>query len=158
MSDIGKIQKINEMSANLKKHGFASSSEEAAKEAEKYFKEEIAKAEEGAEKMDSDIGKIERNLEVFKNFTSKEIEALKDDLHSVVEKMNEIVKFINRIEAQKKAPIDVPEEQEKMPKPPTRKQKQATLKNPDPKPKNERVGDLKPGDVSIEDTFYFGTK
>jgi hypothetical protein len=157
MSDIGKIQKINEMSANLKKHGFASSSEEAAREAEKFYSEEIVKAEEGADKMDNDVSKVERNFEMFKTNTSKELESIKGDLHGLVEKMNEIVKFINTVEAKQSRPIDVPEDQDKMPTPPTRQQKQATLKTEE-KPKNERVGKLKPGDVSIEDTFYFGTK
>jgi uncharacterized protein Yka (UPF0111/DUF47 family) len=156
MADIDKIRKINEMSATLKQHGFASSSDDAASKAQEVFKEKIADVEKGgAEKMaenNPDIAKIERNFDVFKATTHKQITSLKEDLHSVMEKMNQMIKVINELEKLKEDVTTIDEGGEKQ-----KRLAPKIVKKPR-KQKNQRTGDVEPGDVDLSETFYYGTK
>ena len=158
MSDIDKIMKVNEMSANLKKHGFAASSDEAAGQAQKVFNEKIADVEEkkeGDAEMvdDKDLSKIERNFEVFKSTTHQQLESVKGDLQTVMGKMNEMIKVINELEKLKDSVTTIDEgsnekQQRLAPK---------VVKKPKEE-KNQRTGDVQPGDVDLSETFYYGTK
>lgn len=159
MSDVDKIIKINEMSANLKKHGFAASSEDAASKAQDVFKEKIANVEDGgAAKMedDKDIARIERNFEVFKSATHQQLETVREDLHSVIEKMNEMIKVINELEKIKDSVTTIDEGKEKQ-----QRLAPKVVKKPmseKPKSNNPRSGDLSPDDVDLSETFYYGTR
>ncbi len=151
MSDIDKIRKINKMSAALKQHGFAATSDDAATKAQDVFKEKIADVEKSEVKMadDKDIAKLERNFEVFKSTTHQQLSSLKEDIHGVIEKMNQIIKVINELEKLKESVTTIDEGNEKQ-----RRLAPKVVK----KPKNQRTGDIEPGDVDLSETFYYGTR
>lgn len=153
MSDVGKIMKINEMSANLKKYGFAASSDDAASKAQDVFKEKIANVEDGgAVKMseDKDTARIERNFEVFKSTTHQQLEAVREDLSAVMGKMNEMIKVINELEKLKDSVTTIDEGDEKQ----TRLAPKVVKKPKEEK--NQRTGDMAPGDIDLSKTFYYG--
>jgi len=173
MSDIGKIMKINEMTQNLKKHGFAASSEEAAVQAQEVFKEKVADVEKaadvekvddvetgGAEEMagNEDVAKIERNFEVFKSTTHQQISSMKEELNTVVGKMNEMIKVINELEKLKDSVTTIDEGgSEKQ----HRLAPKIVKKPKEEKPSGNnhpRSGDVQPGDISLADTFYYGNR
>ena len=143
------------MSATLKQHGFANSSDEAANQAQGVFKEKIAEPEKKEEKPmtnNPDIAKLERNFDVFKSNTQQQLSALKDDIHNVFEKMNEMIKTINELEKLKNDVTTIDEGKEKQ-------QRLAPKMVKKPKEvKNQRVGELTPDDVNLNETFYFGNK
>ena len=155
MSDIEKIRKINEMSATLKQHGFAQSSDEAANQAQSVYKEKIADAEKKEDKTmtnEPDIAKLERNFDVFRSTTQQQLNALKDDLHSVIEKMNQMIKVVNELEKLKDDVTTIDEGKEKQ-----KRLAPKMVKKPK-EPKNQRVGELKPGDINLNETFYYGNR
>ncbi len=154
MSDIDKIRKINEMSATLKQHGFAATSDDAATKAQDVFKEKIADVEKSEAKMADDKGmeKLERNFEVFKSTTHQQLEAVRGDLHSVIEKMNQMIKVINELEKLKDSVTTIDEGSEKQ-----KRLAPKVVKKPKEQ-KNQRTGDVKPGDVDLSETFYYGTR
>jgi len=165
MSDIDKIMKVNEMSANLKKHGFAASSDEAAGQAQEVFKEKIAGVEEkrseenigDAEMADNkDLEKIERNFEVFKSTTHEQLESVKGELQTVVGKMNEMIKIINELEKLKDSVTTINdgsnEKQQRLAPKVVQKPKE------DKPASHPRSGSAQPGDVDLSDTFYCGTR
>jgi hypothetical protein len=159
MSDIDKVMKINKMSATLKQHGFAESSEEAASQAQEVFNQKIAEtqkpAEEAGQMSNDDIAKVERNFEVFKSTTTQQLNSLKDDVHNVVEKMNEIIKAINELEKIKESVTTIDEGDEKQ----KRLAPKVVKKPKEDKPKNHpRSGDTQPGDIDLNETFYYGTR
>jgi glutamine synthetase adenylyltransferase len=154
MGGIDKIRKINEMSATLRQHGFAASSDDAASKAQDVFKEKIADVEKSEVKMadDKDIAKLERNFEVFKSTTHKQLSSLREDVHSVIEKMNQIIKAINELEKLKDSVTTIDEGKEKQ-----KRLAPKIVKKPKEQ-KNQRTGDMKPGDVDLSETFYYGTR
>lgn len=155
MSDIDKIRKINEMSATLKQHGFAATSDDAATKAQDVFKEKIADVEKGGEAEmadDKDRAKMERNFEVFKSTTQQQLTSLKDDVQSVIGKMNEMIKVINELEKLKDSVTTIDEGSEKQ-----KRLAPKVVKKPKEQ-KNQRTGDVKPGDVDLSETFYYGTR
>lgn len=164
MSDIDKIIKINKMSAHLKAHGFAATSDDAATQAQDVYKQKIAdaekpkaqKTEEGAEKMSNeDIEKIKRNLDVFKSATQQELGAIKENVSNVISKMNEIVKAINELEKLKDSVTTIDEGGEKQ----QRLAPKVVKKPAEEKPKNHpRSGSSQPGDIDLNKTFYYGNK
>jgi hypothetical protein len=158
MSDIDKIMKVNEMSANLKKHGFAASADEASGQAQEVFKEKIADVEKkGDAEMadDKDVARIERNFETFKSATHQQLEAVRGDLQAVMAKMNEMIKVINELEKLKDSVTTIDEGEEKQ----TRLAPKVVKKPKEDKPKtNPRSGDMKPGDIDLSETFYYGTR
>jgi hypothetical protein len=176
MSDIDKIMKINEMTQNLKKHGFAASSEEAAEQAQNVFKEKVADVEkpESAEKTDDnksadakeggaeemagneDTAKIERNFEVFKSSAQKQIDSMKEELGTVIGKMNEMIRVINELEKLKDSVTSIDEggseKQRRLAPKIVKKPKEEKSNN------HPRSGDSQPGDVNLAETFYYGNK
>ena len=156
MNDIEKIKKINEMSGYLKEKGFASSYDEAVQQAEEVFSEKLAQKDEPAQ-TGGDLApaeKLERNFEVFKNYTNKELQNLREDMRGVIEKLNEMVQVINRLEKSGSSPVAVQKTEEKG-------EAQARLDTEQKSSEtNQRVGSHKPGDeaVSIEKAFYYGNK
>lgn len=166
MSDISKVMKVNEMTQNLKKHGFAASSEEAASQAQDVYKEKTAEAgksadeETGGEKQmagSDDMAKVERNFEVFKSSTQKQIDSVKEELSTVIGKMNEMIKAINELEKLKDSVTNIDdggsEKQQRLAPKVVKKPKEEKQDNNHP-----RSGDSKPGDVDLSQTFYYGNK
>ena len=159
MSDVDKIIKINEMSANLKKHGFAESADDASSKAQDVFKEKIANVEEkkGDELMtnDNDVSKMQRNFEVFKSSMQSQLESVKGDISSVMGKMNEMIKIINELEKLKDSVTTIDDgSNEKQ----QRLAPKVVKKSAEEKPQNSnpRSGDMKPGDIDLSNTFYCG--
>ena len=160
MSDIDKVMKINKMSETLKQHGFAESSEEAASQAQEVFNQKIAEVQkpvkEGGQMSNDNIAKVERNFEVFKSTTTEQINSMKEDIHKVIQKMNEMIKAITELEKLKASVTTIdeggPEKQQRLAPKIVKKPKEE-------KPANHpRSGDTKPGDIDLNDTFYYGTR
>ena len=148
------MMKINELARELKEKGMADSSEEASKMAEQFLKKNILP--ESSEKTD-DYDKHEVLLERLQRKLNNELGSLKDQLSSVVNELAFLKEDIKRIKLAKipEPVINVERVEEK----PEQEGKQSTLAADEKKePTNQRTGDLKPGDVNIEDYFYFGNK
>lgn len=160
MSDIEKVMKINKMSETLKQHGFAENSEEASSQAQKVFNQKIAEtkkpAEEEGQMSNEDLAKVERNFDVFKSSTTEQLNSMRDDIHKVIQKMNEMIKAITELEKLKDSVTTIdeggPEKQQRLAPKIVKKPKEE-------KPANHpRVGNVQPGDIDINETFYYGTR
>ncbi len=171
MSSVDQIKKINEMSQYLKKHGFAADSQEAVSQAKDLYKgtfdavqpskkiaeqkQEERQKEDSMQQANSDVSKIERNLEMFKASALQQIESLRAEVSTVVSKMNEIIKAINELEKLKDSVTSIDDGDEKQ----QRLAPKVVKKPVSDKPVNHpRSGGMQPGDIDLTKTFYFGKK
>lgn len=129
--------KINELAKTLKDKGIAPTSEEATKMAQGF----ISKEEVPSQKAASE-DRLEISLERMQRKMNSEIMALKEKDEQIMREIESLKKQMSRQASS--APAKPAEEQKKLPK--------VT------EDKNQRIGSLKPGDVSIEEYFYFGDK
>lgn len=101
------------------------------------------------------IAKLERNFEVFKSTTQQQLSSLREDLGNVIEKMNEMVKVINELEKLKESVTTIDEGDEKQ----QRLAPKVVKKPKEEKPRSHpRSGDVQPGDIDLNKTFYCGTR
>jgi len=150
MTDIENIKKMNKMIPELKKHGFADSSDEAAEQSAQIYqnrfieetKDEIAKKHEP--QSAKDVVSFD-HLERLKGIVNGRLNDMEAKLSTVTAKMNEMVKMINKLETLQgsTAVKDEPS------------QRQTVIKDEKPSP---RSGDYTSSDVEIEKIFYFGNK
>ncbi len=165
MEDIEKIKKIAKLSLELKRHGFAVSSDEAVKQSEAIFQERILSPRGISEisSQQSQGGFPMDQFEQFKKQTNDQLKELHDTLGSIVSKMNEIIKSINDLEqAQKVAkPVVVQRsEPQRFSSEPAKDDGSRTIT---PRPEkgsesNQRSGNFTPQDVQIDKIFYYGNK
>ena len=144
--------KVNELAKELVKKGIAKDSEEASKMAETYIRKEVLPS--SPSKSDND-DKVEILFERMQRKINGEIISLKAQLSSVINELNFIKEDIKRMKLGKESrPVY---EEIKKPKLPDEKQERLETKE-EKKASNQRIGNLKPGDVNIEDYFYYGNK
>lgn len=162
MEDIEKLKKIAAMSAELKKHGIAADSQDALKQAEEVYQEKTPgqfdavptqSTEESAPAPAEGVNSQE--LQRLQNSVNERLNHVEKDVSSIIEKMNEMIKVVNRLEARMESG-GVPE----LPK-----EKQTTIAAPSqpaaPAKKEEghaRSGSYGPGDVQIDKIFYYGNR
>ena len=142
--DIEQLKKMNQMIPELKKHGFATFTDEASQLSQTLIKEEIpiAPPKESVQEQ-----AMERHLDVFKQHMNQRLASVEGTMKRVVVKMNEMIAKIKELDARPagfKPSNDVPRsEQTANSQPPTNKKDE---KGP------------RPGDFDIGDYFYCGNK
>ena len=150
--DISKIQKINALAKELKKHGIVENMEQGAKEAEKYIH--------GGSKDAKEFNKLQEEEHIpepkDENLRLRKIESTLNQQQEMIqvlqEKINEIIEEINKMQPAQKTLTEQKEE--------PKEEKQAPLKETKTKEENKsnpRSGNYNPSDVAIDKMFYFGT-
>lgn len=166
--EVEKIRKMGELSKELRKHGFAESSDDALKQTEQIYKEnylgeeimqakppEIAEAQREAQEQTQEnqtqAPTTESTSPQLLTEHIERIEKVEKDVLRIFEKMNEIIKTINLFE-EKFDKIQVAGAEEKP------KETQTKIPEPEKKTESPRSGDYKPKDVEIDKIFYYGNK
>jgi len=187
MDSIERMRRLNELTKELKQHGFAESSFEAIQQANQIY---------GDDDITSEVKNgIIRNSATDRAQTSgegnmddgalinmdKKINKLNDSVNTLTEKLNEIIKAINdidiRINTLKNRPaervvekiIERPERTERqtqVQEPVARNEQQASVHNEeqheqakkDEYSTNQRTGNFQSQDVAIDKMFYYGKK
>ena len=150
MTDTNSIIKMNQLSKELQKHGFAANSEEGMKLAKTYFPDgapEEIKVSETPKTVQTDTKAIDM-FNQYKQATESRITDIENGLNTLLAKTNEIIKEINELQKYKDMAVgDRKEVQVKIPK------KAEEKKEPHPK-----QGTFKSDDVAIDKIFYYGQK
>jgi chromosome segregation ATPase len=147
--DINKVQKLNEMAMNLKKHNVVFSKEDAIKQAESiygsehnYATEEVVQNSEQVDELRKDVRKLTFALRDALN----EINDLKSQVTKLSRELNDV-----RVDQQ---PRKIEEKRVEKVAQQTLKQEEKAKKITSPIDRNG----ISPEDVSIEKFFYFGEK
>lgn len=146
--DVFKLQKINSLASDLRKHNFAVSSEEAYQQAEQVFQEvpvvEVSEAPVvSVQKVDHLAERrFELLLEQNNRKYEQEIGLLRSALGTLASEIENLKSELRKMHEQA---------------PPKQKEHQAPLKT-EVKEEHPRQGKFTPGDVDIQKMFYFGTK
>ncbi len=145
--DVDKLQKINALASMLRKHNFASSSEDAFQQAERTFDDDSAEQTVVEQKSSIEhndaliMRKCELMLELNNKKHSQEIDLLRSAITRLAENVDSIRSTISKMNEVSPVP----------------KEKQKVLKT-ETKEAHPRQGDFKPDDVDIQKMFYFGKK
>jgi len=104
MDGVEQTIRMNNLSKDLRKHGFAANSQEAIAQAGAIYSQnpeelndEIEQAEITKAQFKEIINKMQR-LWIFKNNTNQELEAVSEQLSKVTDKLNQLIKSISIIE------------------------------------------------------------
>jgi uncharacterized phage infection (PIP) family protein YhgE len=152
--DVTKLQKANQMTKELQKHGIAADSQEGYEQAQKMFNTEklkTNKVEKPAEQNNDSFSKIERNVDMLKKGTDERLNSMQATLSDVVSRMNEMIKIINELEKLKDGISSASAA-------PAQKERQKKIQDTKQAPKNEKRGDYEPGDIDVTQVFNFGKK
>ncbi len=157
--DVEQLKKMNQMIPELKKHGFATFTDEASQLSQTLIKEEIPVAQEPVQEQ-----AMERHLDVFKQHMNERLANVENTMKQVVVKMNEMIAKIKELDARPagfKPSNDVPRSE---PQPAQQQPMVSSAPQPAPEPqqapqeKSEKKDELKPGEFDIGDYFYCGNK
>jgi len=157
--DVPSMMKVNELSKTLKDQGIATSSEDASKMAEQMLSKEMPHS---SEKSD-DYDKYEVLLERIQRKVNSEVSTLKETVSALVNEiafLKEDVKKLKLVKPQEQK-VEIKEMNKEVPAKELVQEHQAQLKEEEKKEGTQaekRTGDLKPGDVNINEYFYYGNK
>ena len=145
--DVFKLQRINSLASDLRKHNFAGSSEDAFQQAEQVFEEKQHGAvEEAAPVVQKSNGLAERRFELLLEQNNKkyveEFQVLRSALNSLAQELESLKSELRKLSEQA---------------PPKPKERQEPLKT-EVKEEHPRQGKFNPSDVDIQKMFYFGKK
>lgn len=148
--DIDQLQKINQLSHELKRHGMASSATDAYSQAQQIItitpKSPAAAQEtvmvEAAPVEPLAARQFQIELERVQKAYAEELEMMRTAINQIIAEVNSLRDEFTKVQAVQ---------------PPKPKEKQVELKTEQKVP-HPRQGDWKPGDVDIQKMFYFGTK
>ncbi|MBW2970187.1 hypothetical protein KY309_03150 [Candidatus Woesearchaeota archaeon] len=145
--DVFKLQRINSLASDLRKHNFAGSSEDAFQQAEQVFEEKQQGAvEEAAPVVQKSNGLAERRFELLLEQNNKkyveEFQVLRSALNSLAQELESLKSELRKLSEQA---------------PPKPKERQEPLKT-EVKEDHPRQGKFNPSDVDIQKMFYFGKK
>jgi parvulin-like peptidyl-prolyl isomerase len=145
--DVFKLQKINALASDLKKHNFAVSSEDAFQQAEQVYVEQAPPLSEDApvivEKKVDNLAerRFELILEQNNRKYEQELGLLRSALNSLAVELESLKSELRKVHVE----------------PLKQKEHQAPLKT-EPKEDHPRQGKFSPSDVDIQKMFYFGNK
>lgn len=165
---LDKMQKMNHMIKELKKHGFANSSIDALNKVEKIYnakptggmlteKEKRKDIVHNQEAVDDKSAIFLINFEKFKESTSRKIDGLATEMSNIVAKMNEIISVVKELE---KRPVQRVMQQNNQ-QIETRQESQGTnnqSQSDSQKKSHPRIGRLEPGDIDLKEHFNFANK
>ncbi len=144
--DVDKIQRINTLTSELRKHNFANSSEEAYQQAEQLYEDaEQAVVEEKQPLAEQTTHLEERKAELLIQMNNKKYEQefslLRSALNTLAQELETVKTELRKFSEQNPRP----------------KEKQVELKT-ETKEAHPRQGNFTPSDVDIQKMFYFGKK
>lgn len=155
--DVEKLQKINSLALELRKHNFAGDSAEAVEKAEQFFRFEkkLPRANTSTPTAPAPVVQsefVEKKFQALDSSARKneqELQLLRSAVKSLAEELEkikaELQKFSEKALTTHAQPISKPKEH------------QAELKTEAKEP-HPRQGSYTPGDVDIRKMFYFGNK
>lgn len=145
--DVDKIQRINALTSELRKHNFATSSEDAFQQAEQLYEDspEQIVVEEKQPAAEQTTHLEERKSELLIQMNNKKYEQefalLRSALNTLAQELETVKTELRKFSEQNPRP----------------KEKQAELKT-ETKEAHPRQGNFTPQDVDIQKMFYFGKK
>ena len=145
--DVDKLQKINLLANELKKHNFAFSSDDAFKQAEQVYEEgaqQIVVEEKPFVQQQSsglETKKVELILEMNNKKYDQEFAALRNAVNMLAQELEVLKGELRKYSDEH----------------PRQKEKQVELKT-EVKEAHPRQGNFQPSDVDIQKMFYFGAK
>jgi len=167
--DVEQLKKMNQMIPELKKHGFATFTDEASQLSQTLIKEEIPVAQEPVQEQ-----AMERHLNTFKQHMNERLANVENTMKQVVVKMNEMIAKIKEIDARPagfKPSNDVPrsEQTSQQNQQPAQQPMVSSAPQPAPESTNQQPTsnyqkpekgekELQPGELDIGDYFYCGNK
>lgn len=153
MDDIQRVEKINAMSQELKKFGFAESSPEAIESAAGILLTEEEQTESKIFTNEEEVVvELSNNFRRFKDSTSTRMHEMSQQIVNLHGQIKELVETISVLENRNNPPPKQPSPQE-----PVNKEIDAKPQSQEEeKPYNERIGKVTPADIKIEDYFYYG--
>ena len=173
MDSIEKMRRLNELTKELKQHGFAESSFEAIQQANQiYGDDDITSEVKHGIIHNSPQEKIEKSGETTMDDSAminmdKKLSKLNENVNTLTDKLNEIIKALNdmdsRINQLKNRPERVVEKVIEKPIDHTQEQPphievHAETEAHDKEYTNQRVGNYQSQDVAIDKMFYYGKK
>jgi len=159
MDSYEKMRKMGEISKELKKHGLASNSSDAIKQAEDMMMsdkdKEVYVTQDETPTQENQEAAPENEV---RNFTVKfndKIGNLSSEIALIRNKMNEIIGKINELETKMSAQ---PKQEVQATLPTSEKQKEPEKEEPPGNVKPEVKKEYESDDVSVEKVFYVGKK
>lgn len=144
--DVDKLQKINMLANEFKKHNFALSSDEAYKQAEQVYEQgetQIVVEQPIITQRKQEDTLETRKIELLLEMNNKKYE---QEIHVLKNAVNMLAQELEMLKAElQKQHVEQP------------KEKQAALKT-ETKEDHPRQGKFQPADVDIQKMFYFGNK
>jgi hypothetical protein len=162
--NVEKLQKINKLALELRKHNFALSSDDAVEQAEQALRvtKEIPKVKHSdtiaIQQEDPALDKLKILLEMSARKNQQEIQLLKSAIKSLAKELEQI-KEKPRAAPQTAPFVESPSvTMENKPEAAVvLKEHQSQLKT-EPREAHPRHGNYQPGDIDIKKMFYFGNK
>ncbi len=146
--DVFKLQKMNNLAAELKKHNFANSSEDAYQQAEQVYAEKepsvVSDEPQIVVQQKTDTlaeRRFEMILEQNNRKYEQELGLLRSALNTLANELESVKSHLRKLHEQSPQP----------------KEQQVPLKT-EPKEDHPRQGKFTSNDVDIQKMFYFGTK
>lgn len=157
MDDVEKLKKIAKLSQEMRKHGFATHSDEAVQAAQAIYNGNIANELTPEQKHQAlqekkTMAGTQPELETFSKQVNQRLGDIENNLSTVISKMNEIIKEINELQKSGGRQGAAPREKEVQAALPRQEAK------PAPAEPHARSGSYTPQDVQIDKIFYFGNK
>ncbi len=164
--DIERLKKINQMTKELQRAGFAGNSREAFSQADSLFRppaEEsaVAPAQHNQEPVEAPSAQhaapadflVEKKVALLVDMHTKKLNADVTFLQAQIQQLQSELQMLRQeVRTKPAAPAVSQVAAPSMPPAP------AAAPAPEKKESHPRQGDFKPGDVSIEKMFYFGKK
>ncbi len=147
--DVLNIQRMNALASELRKHNFASSSDDAFQQAQRVYQESDVQqvvVEEKPVVVPKANPLEEKKVELLLEMNNRKYDNELGLLRSAV---NSLAQEIEGLKAELRKLSEVA--------PPRPKERQEPLKT-EPKELHPRQGNFQPSDVDIQKMFYFGTK
>ncbi len=174
MDSIEKMRRLNDLTKELKSHGFAESSLEAIQQANQiYGEDEVSADVKHGVIRNSPHERITNAAEAAMPQEHPKIQQLTENIDTLTKKMNEIITAINDLDARlkdiKNRPAERVIERQVVREEPKREtlsvheeSRTEPVQKPAPKQDeyatNQRTGNYETSDVAIDKMFYFGKK
>ena len=168
--ELGKLQKINALASELKKHNFASANDDAVKLAEQFYEEKIKKnpVQEPQEEKISEIpeettiikeeikemdeNKFELLLEIAEKKLIQEMDIQRSTINLLNTKIENLKQEVDQLKQKAlSSPISFDTKTQE-------KEVQANLQTKEEKKDSPRSGKYSSKDVDINKMFYYGNK
>jgi len=147
--DVEKLQKINALANELKKHNFAQDNDEAVAQAEGVYGQKGQQKEQKEQEPSIVIDKMDDGLieQKFQMLLQMHLQKYEQELQNVKQKLGQVSAELEQLKTTR---VQAPKEQ-----PVKEKQKELQTKPTESHPKR---GNYTSADVDVQKMFYFGNK